>query len=1563
MAEDDVDYGRATITIDIDDSRADGESRTAGIRIQRALLRATRRIGEQIRRQIQRGLTATAVTVRVEPDLSRFESALVTGLRSLAAVDIPVAPDVTDFETRLRALLAGIVIPVRVVPDLSGFESALLTDLGSLSAVEVPVVPDVSDFEERLRTLLAGIEVPIPVVPNLRRFSRRIRAYRPPAVVVQVRWDISRMQRALLRATRRIGEQIRRQIQRGLSARTLTVRVKPDLSGFDSALLTGLRSLTSIDIPVAPDVSGFERRLRTLLAGIELSIPVKPDLSGFDSALLTGLRSLTSIDIPVAPDVTDFERRLRALLAGIEIPVRVVPDLDDFDRRIRTHRPPDVNVNVDGDTSRLQRALSGLSRIAGTVGRGLAGLLQFGAIGIAAAGIAQAVGALAPAAGIIAALPAAIAGAQVALGTLRLALIGVEDAFTAAVSGSAKEFEKALEKLSPSAQKAARAVRALKPELTELQKGVQESFFKRFAGEITDAAKNLAPLRKGLEGVAAGFGRAVRAGLKWLQTDFAQTNLKAVIQGTSDAVAGLEKGVQPLLQGFTDIAAAVALAFGERTGSFITKTSTRLGEYLTRQAETGRAVRAVERAVATFRQLWAIVKNVGGALRNMNAIASQSGGGALNALQRITGAFKEFTGSDAGESAIGNMFATVSEAASQLGPILEEVALQVGRIAPALQPVFRELGPALEELVSGVGDAAAKVAPALTPIANGLREAFERIGPVLGPLGESLGRLFEKLAPALPLLGTFAAEVGGVLSELLDLLGEALGPVVEELAETLIPILPELGDAAKSALRELKPFAREFGEGLAKAIEKAGPKLLDLARWAKDIAPLIKKILEKGRDFIVWLDELPDKVERMVDDVLGFFRNLYDELVGNSIIPDLINGITQWFERLPGRVAQVVKDFVSGLISDFLSLPLRIYEGLTGFGESLWQTLTGGFNRGRQAAGQFLTGLMADLAALPSRAFGALASFGGFLWTALTGAFNQGRLAVTTWITGLMADLASLPSRAIGALASFGSSLWTQLTSNFAQARQAVTTWLSGVANDLRSLPSRAGSALSGLGPRVSGAVRSAGASALNAMRTAGAQLVSQVRTLPSRARTALDPLISSLPAPIRRAGSAALSAIRSAGSQIVSFVRTLPSRAANALSGARNALVSAGRDLIRGMISGIRSMAGSIASEARRVVGSAVSSAKRALGISSPSKVFAEIGRDTGRGFVEGLTGTEAKIKATGEKAADAIIRAFQKLKPSRMDEFLLNLIDRSNKKLRGLAAERDKLAKRIAEATKFAADTTKAALDAFSLNDLVQGQDTFTAATITAGLEDAVSRVNKFSNDLDKLARRGLRKDLLEQIVGLGPKQGAQLADVLASATGGSLKRINDLQAQLAKASTALGRTSADVLFDAGKQASKGFLAGLEAERKSIERLMLQIARALQKSIRNALGIRSPSVVMRRIGEMTMAGLQAGLVRRVGALEKAASSAARAMVHAVSSQMSDVPDFGAGGGGVAPLTTSQRLRLADGGGTALASRRARTGGDVIHNHTWNIREVGNARVTAQRVLNQFVLAAGVAG
>jgi hypothetical protein len=121
------------------------------------------------------------------------------------------------------------------------------------------------------------------------------------------------------------------------------------------------------------------------------------------------------------------------------------------------------------------------------------------------------------------------------------------------------------------------------------------------------------------------------------------------------------------------------------------------------------------------------------------------------------------------------------------------------------------------------------------------------------------------------------------------------------------------------------------------------------------------------------------------------------------------------------------------------------------------------------------------------------------------------------------------------------------------------------------------------------------------------------------------------------------------------------------------------------------------------------------------------------------------------------------------------------------------------------------------------------------------------------------------------MGPEQGYAYASALAGADKATITSVNKTQAAIDKASSSLGRQGADLLYDSGKNAGKGFLKGLEGQQKDIEKLMVSIAKSMQKAIKKALGIKSPSTVMAEVGRFSTKGLAHGLVDAVPHVDRA--------------------------------------------------------------------------------------------
>jgi hypothetical protein len=321
-------------------------------------------------------------------------------------------------------------------------------------------------------------------------------------------------------------------------------------------------------------------------------------------------------------------------------------------------------------------------------------------------------------------------------------------------------------------------------------------------------------------------------------------------------------------------------------------------------------------------------------------------------------------------------------------------------------------------------------------------------------------------------------------------------------------------------------------------------------------------------------------------------------------------------------------------------------------------------------------------------------------------------------------------------------------------------------------------------------------------------------------------------------------------------------------MSGLAAGTASAGGEAAHGLAQGMTGGTGGVASAAQAMAAAVLDAVRRELQIASPSKKMQAIGKNTGAGFIKGLTGTKAQINSTAKSLASSITSAFRGT-GSRTDDRLVRLLASGNKRLQGLAGQRDSIAKKIADANKFASDTAATARATGSLASIIQ-QDAFSPKYVAGQMQASLNQIKSFTSNVQKLQKKGVSKDLIKQILQMGPEQGAAFAKSLAGADAATIKKFNSLNGQISSASTALGKAGADMLYDSGRQAGKGFLTGLKAQQKDIEKLMLAIAKSMQKSIRKALGIRSPSRVMMAVGRLTMAGLGGGITRELPSIER---------------------------------------------------------------------------------------------
>ncbi|MFE4691271.1 phage tail tape measure protein [Streptomyces sp. NPDC056749] len=276
---------------------------------------------------------------------------------------------------------------------------------------------------------------------------------------------------------------------------------------------------------------------------------------------------------------------------------------------------------------------------------------------------------------------------------------------------------------------------------------------------------------------------------------------------------------------------------------------------------------------------------------------------------------------------------------------------------------------------------------------------------------------------------------------------------------------------------------------------------------------------------------------------------------------------------------------------------------------------------------------------------------------------------------------------------------------------------------------------------------------------------------------------------------------------------------------------------------------------------------------------------------------------------------------------------------KLLGLAKAQDAAQARLDAARTAAADQKKTAADFLGIGNLAE---TTSVAGLITGMQDRQKTVKTFESQVKTLSRKGLSQDLISQLVAMGPD--SQLAGVVAGASKGQISQLNQLAKSGASLSTSYGRTMADAMFDAGKDAGRGFLAGLIGQEKALQAQMNKLGKGMVSAIRKALDSHSPSRETEAVGADTGAGLLIGVLGMVPRVESAAAQLGAAAIPSAAALAAQSAAAAAESAAMLPAPRSAAVSTVAG---SLAGQRVRL---VVSGREFDayLEEVADGRVDA---------------
>ena len=260
----------------------------------------------------------------------------------------------------------------------------------------------------------------------------------------------------------------------------------------------------------------------------------------------------------------------------------------------------------------------------------------------------------------------------------------------------------------------------------------------------------------------------------------------------------------------------------------------------------------------------------------------------------------------------------------QLAPYADDAGLFMElfgqRAGPAMAALVSQGSDSLRGLTSelqNAGGTAERIAEAQMQGFNGamkeLRSAFEALQIAIAESGlldfmtqvvKSVSDVVRQVADADPKLLKFGT-IFGVVAAAIGPALVALGLLATVVAAIGIPVAAAIAGIAAltAAVGAFWPEIRAIGETIRDAVVTAiewVAALPDAFLEMKDrVVAHVREMVERIREWLLGrLGRIVDGVKDTTQQVGDFFRGLYDRVVGNSYVPDMVEGVETWMTRL-----------------------------------------------------------------------------------------------------------------------------------------------------------------------------------------------------------------------------------------------------------------------------------------------------------------------------------------------------------------------------------------------------------------------------------------------------------------------------------------------------------------------------------------------------------------------------------------------------------------------------------------------------------------------------------------
>ena len=393
-------------------------------------------------------------------------------------------------------------------------------------------------------------------------------------------------------------------------------------------------------------------------------------------------------------------------------------------------------------------------------------------------------------------------------------------------------------------------------------------------------------------------------------------------------------------------------------------------------------------------------------------------------------------------------------------------------------------------------------------------------------------------------------------------------------------------------------------------------------------------------------------IKTMWSGIKDFFSTLWQGIVSTA------QGVWSSFTQGMAPIIDSIKTLWSAL-TDFFSV---LWQGIVTTAQTIWNTLVQIFTpivetikAVWQPLSEFFSTMWQGIVTVAQTIWQCLVTVIQNVWTNIQTVVQTAIQVLSTVIQTGMQVIQTVWSTVWNVIKTVVQTVWTVISTIISTTINAIAGIIKAVTAAIQGDWSGAWNAIKGVASTVWNGIKTIVTTVINAIKSVISSVMNGIKSVMTSIWNAIKSVTSSVWNGIKSVVSSAASGIRSVVSSMMSSVRSVFSSgwsaaksvtssgihgAANIVRSVASSMASAGRNFVMGFVNGIRGAIGAAASAAASMARAAMSSAKAALGIHSPSRVMRDqVGYYVAAGMAVGMRDNADMVQKAANRLAQSAV------------------------------------------------------------------------------------------------------------------------------------------------------------------------------------------------------------------------------------------------------------------------------------------------------------------------------------